>query len=72
MKLCFHQLATIFLVLMAANLSATVLYVDLQSPNPTLPFTNWVTAATNIQDAVDVANAGDRVDSRENLTGTID
>jgi hypothetical protein len=36
-------------------------YVSLLSTNPTPPYTNWVTAATNIQDAVAVAQAGEYV-----------
>ena len=61
MKSGVYQLtATVFMVL-AANALATVLYVDSSCTNPTPPYTNWITAATNIQDAVDAANAGDQV-----------
>ena len=53
---------TVFTLLLAASdLPAATHYVSLGSTNPTPPYTNWGTAATNIQQAVGVAAAGDVV-----------
>ena len=41
--------------------SAATLYVSLDSPSPSPPYASWATAATNIQDAVDAAAAGDAI-----------
>jgi hypothetical protein len=45
----------------AGSTLAEVHYVDVNSTNAAPPYANWTTAATNIQDAVDVAVAGDEV-----------
>jgi hypothetical protein len=45
----------------ACSALADVHYVDVNSTSPTPPYTNWITAATSIQDTVDAAVAGDEV-----------
>jgi hypothetical protein len=51
----------LLLLITICGVRATTFYVDLNSPNPTPPYTTWGTAATNIQDAINAAAAGDVV-----------
>ena len=61
MKTSIRQVLGIFLLLVTFRASATTRYVDLNCTNATPPFTDWTTAATNIQDAIDAAVDGDLV-----------
>ena len=51
----------IFILLSILKVSASTLYVDLNSTNPTAPYTNWATASLDIQSAIDVSTDGDEV-----------
>lgn len=48
-------------VVACLNASATIHYVNSGSANPIAPYTNWTSAAVNIQDAINVSVDGDLV-----------
>jgi hypothetical protein len=61
MKEAALSLAAGLLLSLTFTGTATTLYVDINNPTPAAPYTNWVTAATNIQNAVDAAVAGGQI-----------
>ena len=67
----FSSLTVTTLLLALSNLSADTLFVCPGSTNPVPPFTNWVTAATNFQQAVNAAAAGDEVVVTNGVYGAV-
>lgn len=57
----FVVLVGLFGAISGKSVFAVTRYVDLNSPSPTPPYTNWATAATSIQDAVSICVVGDVV-----------
>jgi hypothetical protein len=60
-SLRFLLFSSPLLVSFVSTALAATHYVDVNSTNATPPYTNWPTAATNIQDAVDAAVAGGEI-----------
>jgi hypothetical protein len=63
MKIWRGHFAFYFLILsfFAVASSAAVLYVDLNGTNPTPPYSDWSTASTDIQSAIDASSDGDLI-----------
>ena len=61
MKINPRRIAIVWLALLSLRAPAAIYYVAQNNANPTPPYASWSTAATNIQDAINAASAGDEV-----------
>jgi hypothetical protein len=61
MKTSILKSLVLYIALLALPAEATTYYVDINSPNPTPPYTSWTTASTDIQSAIDAASPGDLI-----------
>lgn len=61
MKAFLQKIILVILMAISWNSLATTRYVNQANQTPILPFDSWLTAATNIQDAIDAAVAGDLI-----------
>ncbi|HSY17959.1 MAG TPA: thrombospondin type 3 repeat-containing protein [Candidatus Acidoferrales bacterium] len=59
MNVRLYFLVVVFFALGLGPAFSSVLYVDVNCTNPTPPYADWSTAATDIQSAVDAASDGD-------------
>jgi hypothetical protein len=61
MKFLIANFIATSLLISDLRASAGTFYVNASNATPVSPFSSWITAATNIQDAIDAAAAGDTV-----------